>query len=169
MDEKLELQLVKKYSKILRDHGGDVEHTCMGRGVDTDSGWYNLLDKCMKKLQYFCDICSKDGRDVQVVAIQIKSKFATLRFYTTTYGATPIENDIIDDIISEAESESSRTCEVTGKYGELCKKQGWYTTLCYEEARKNGYIACNESTEAYWKDRDTSQLIQEKTNTGNES
>lgn len=155
MKEELELELVKKYPKILRDYKGDPMQTCMAWGVDTDGdGWYKLLDKCMEKLQYFCDLCSKNGEEVQVVANQIKSKYATLSFYTSVYGGDNIQNDIIDDIISEAEAKSARTCEVTGEHGEPCKKGGWYRTLCYEQARKDGYVACNESTEQYWQEKD---------------
>jgi len=154
MDKELELELVKKYPKILRDYGGDPMQTCLSFGIETESGWYNLLDKCMDKLQYFCDICSKNGEEVQVVANQIKSKYATLRFYYSGGGGTKIEWDIIDDIINQAEAESARTCEMSGKHGEACKKGGWYMTLSYEEARKLGYKACDESTEAYWKERD---------------
>jgi hypothetical protein len=155
MKHETELKFVKKYPKILRDYRGDPMQTCLAFGIETDGeGWNDLLDKCMEKLQYFCDICSKDGREVQVVANQIKSKFATLRFYTTTYGATDIEQDIIDDIISEAERKSGYTCEITGKDGVMCKKGSWYKTLCYEEARKEGYIACNPDTEKYWQSKD---------------
>jgi hypothetical protein len=154
MKTELELELVKKYPKILRDYKGDPMQTCMAWGVDTESGWYNLLDKCMEKLQYFCDICSKNGTEIQVVATQIKEKMSTLRFYYSGEGGTKVEWDIIDDIINQAEAESARTCEMSGKHGEVCKKGGWYMTLSYEEARKLGYVACNESTEAYWKEKD---------------
>jgi len=155
MKTELELKLVKKYPKILRDYKGDPMQTCMSFGIEADSGWYNLLDKCMEKLQYFCDLCFyKSGVEVQVVANQIKEKFGTLAFYTSVYGADGIQNDIIDDIINEAERKSAYTCEVTGEHGEICKKGGWYRTLCYEQARKDGFVACNESTEAYWKEKD---------------
>lgn len=155
MKHETELEFVKKYPKILRDYRGDPMQTCLAFGIETDGdGWNNLLDKCMEKLQYFCDLCSKNGEEVQVVANQIKSKYSTLRFYYSGEGGTKIEWDIIDDIINQAEAESARTCEVSGKRGESCKKGGWYMTLCYEEARKLGYVACNESTEAYWKEKD---------------
>jgi len=157
MNQELEIELVKKYPKILRDYKGDPMQTCMAWGLEADSGWYELLDKCMEKLQYFCDICSKDGREVQVVANQIKEKYSTLRFYVSVYGASSIENDIVDDIISEAESASARTCEITGKHGEPCKQGGWYKTLCYEEARKLGYVACDSGTEEYWKKKDSKE------------
>jgi len=154
MDKELELELVRKYPKILRDYKGDPMETCMAWGIDTESGWYKLLDKCMEKLQYFCDLCSKDGEEVQVVATQIKEKYSLLCFYTSVYGGDNIQNAIIDDIINEAERKSAHTCEVTGEHGEPCKKGGWYRTLCYEQARKDGYVACKESTEEYWKEKD---------------
>lgn len=154
MDKEIELELVKKYPKILRDYGGDPMRTCLSWGFEFDNGWKNLIDKCLQKLQYFCDLCSKDGREVQVVANQAKEKFGTLSFYTSAYGADSIESSIIDDIITEAEIRSAHTCEVTGKDGTVCKRGGWYRTLSYEQARKDGYVACNESTEAYWKEKD---------------
>ena len=154
MKSELELELVKKYPKILKDYKGDKMQTCMAWGMECDDGWYNLLGKCMEKLQYFCDLCTSNEREVQVAANQIKEKFGTLSFYTSVYGATSVERDIIDDIITEAEIRSAHTCEVTGKDGTICKRGGWYRTLCYEQARKDGYVACNESTEAYWKEKD---------------
>lgn len=154
MKEELELELVKRYPKILRDYRGDPRQTCLSFGIETDDGWFNLLDKCFEKIQYFCDLCSKDGREVQVVANQIKEKMSTLRIYETTYGANKIESDIIDNIIDQAEMMSAQTCEVTGEHGVPCVKWGWYKTLCYEEARKQGYKACDEGMEAYWQEKD---------------
>lgn len=154
MNKELELELVKKYPKILTEYGRDPTQTCMAWGIEHDDGWYKLLDKCMEKLQYFCDLCSKDGEQVQVVANQIKEKYGTLSFYTSVYGGDNIQHDIIDDIIDTAERKSAYTCEVTGEHGELCKKGGWYRTLSYEQARKDGYMACKESTEEYWQEKD---------------
>jgi hypothetical protein len=158
MTTELELKLVEKYPKILRDYKGDPMQTCMAWGMECDDGWYELLDKCMEKLQYFCDLCFyRSGVEVQVVASQIKEKYGTLSFYTCTYADNNVERDIIDDIISEAERKSAYTCEVTGKHGEACQRGGWYRTLCYEQARKDGYRACNDSTEQYWKEKDSKQ------------
>lgn len=154
MTQELELKLAEKYPKILKNLGGDPRHTCMCFGIEVEDGWYKLLDECMEKLQYFCDLCSKDGREVQVVADQIKEKFSDLRFYVTVYGADAIENSIVGDIISEAERKSRQTCEVTGERGASCKRGGWYKTLCRQQARELGYIACNEETEKYWQTED---------------
>jgi len=83
MNQELELQLVKKYPKILSEYGGDPKQTCLAFGFEFDNGWYKLIDECMSKLQYFCDLCSKDGSEVQVVANQAKEKFSVLSFYTS--------------------------------------------------------------------------------------
>ena len=154
MDKELELELVKKYPKILRDYGGDPMQTCLSWGFEFDNGWNTLISKCLEKLQYFCDLCSKNGEEVQVVANQAKEKYGTLSFYYSGEGGSRIEWDIIDDIITETERHSAQVCEVSGEHGCLCSKGGWYKTLCYEEARKLGYKACDESTEKYWKEKD---------------
>jgi hypothetical protein len=154
MDKELELELVKKYPKILRDYGGNPMQTCLSWGFEFDNGWNTLISKCLEKLQYFCDLCSKNGEEIQVVASQAKEKYGTLSFYYSGEGGSRIEWVIIDDIITETERRSAQVCEVSGEYGRLCSKGGWYKTLCYEEARKLGYKACDESTEAYWKEKD---------------
>jgi hypothetical protein len=154
MNLELEHMLVEKYPKILQDYRKSPKETCMAFGIETSDGWYNLLDKCMQKLQYLCDICSKDGREVQVVALQIKEKFGTLRFYTSMPGANEIETNILEDIISEAENQSSYTCEETGNDGTICKKGGWVKTLSYEKSRELQFTACNKETEEYWKTKD---------------
>jgi hypothetical protein len=165
MKHETELELVKKYPKILRDYRGDPRQTCMAWGICTDEGWHNLLDKCMEKLQYFCDLCSKDGRVVQVIATQQKEKMGSLRFYYIIEGANDIESSIIDDIVSEAENQSENTCEISGEPGSLCVRNGWYKTLCYEEARKNGYSAASSSTEEYWKQKDLKKNDQQNNDT----
>lgn len=161
MNIELEKKLVEKYPKILTEYRGDPMQTCMAFGIECGDGWYDLLDKCMEKMQYCCDFFSLDGdgREVQVVANQIKEKFGGLRFYVSVYGANEIENDIIDDIISEAERRATNICEVTGKDGTLCHRGGWYRTLCREEARKDKYVACNEEMEKYWKSKDEKEAV----------
>jgi hypothetical protein len=154
MDKEIEIELVKKYPKILRDYKGDPMETCMAWGFEFDNGWKNLIDNALHKLQYFCDLTSKPGKEVQVVATQLKEKYGNLCFYFTGQGGTQDDWSIIDDIISETERKSSYLCEITGERGELCSKGGWYKTLCYEEARKSGYKACNPSTEEYWAEKD---------------
>ena len=61
---------------------------------------------------------------------QIKEKFGGLRFYIGE------GSDEIHDAIQAAEDRSYRTCEVTGKTGELRRDLGWMRVLCDEEYAK---------------------------------
>lgn len=158
MDKELELELVRKYPKILKEYGGDMRVTCMSFGFQHQNGWLKLVSDGLEKVQYLCDLFTKDnGSEVQLVATTFKEKFGTLRWYETTIGATNLQMEILDNIVSATERKSAHTCEVTGERGELCQRGGWYKTLCYEEARKDGYVACDEGTEAYWKDKDATK------------
>jgi hypothetical protein len=154
MTKEKELELLKKYPKILQDYGKPPMQSCMAFGLECGDGWYDLLDNCMGKIQHLCDLASNKEKEVKVVANQIKEKYGELRFYVSVCGADEIVNKIIYDIIDSAESDSLRTCEVTGEQGTLCQVGGWYRTLCYKEARKDNYIACNKVTEEYWKQKD---------------
>ena len=59
----------------------------------------------------------------QVVAVQVKEKFGTLRFYY--HGG----DDVIDGMVGMAESMSAVTCEECGNPGTVTKG-GWIRTLC---------------------------------------
>lgn len=63
----------------------------------------------------------------QVVAIQVKEKFGTLRFYY--YGG----DDVVNGIERMAESMSARMCETCGAPG-TARGGGWIQTLCDEHA-----------------------------------
>lgn len=67
----------------------------------------------------------------QVVAVQVKEKFAGLRFYVN--GAT---NEIYN-YINFAESMSYRTCEICGSPGKRYT-DGWHKTLCDIHAEMEG-------------------------------
>jgi hypothetical protein len=136
MNPDLELKLHNKYPKILKDIGGNPMHTCMAFGIETGDGWYDILDETMSKIQYFCDLCSKDDREVQLVAAQIKTKFGSLRFYVDIYGENEIENKILNDFVDKAERKSFGLCEVCGKQGKR-NNSGWIETLCEEHSKKS--------------------------------
>lgn len=157
MNRELEQKLVEQYPKILRDYRGDMMQTCMAWGMECDDGWFKLLENCLKKMQYACDAFSKDGREVQVIADQIKEKYGTLRFYYHVVGANDVESDIIDDIVTEADRKSQYTCEVTGKDGVICSHGGWMKTLCRTKANELGYKACDPDTEAYWQEKNAKE------------
>jgi hypothetical protein len=59
--------------------------------------------------------------------IQVKEKFGGLRFYINE------GTDEIHQRIAQAELESMKTCEITGKPGKIRTDIGWHRTLCDEE------------------------------------
>lgn len=68
----------------------------------------------------------------QVVAIQVKEKFGTLRFY---YGGG---DDVIRGIERMADSMSAVMCEECGAPGRS-RRGGWIRTLCDIHAEEGGY------------------------------
>lgn len=89
---------------------------------ECDEGWSTLLFDLCRKIQKYCD----EGKCEQVKAIQVKEKFATLRFYHSG------GDDYVYKLIDEAEAKSADTCEVTGGHGILHRRGYYYKTLCKE-------------------------------------
>lgn len=86
-----------------------------------DQGWYPLIKELIDDL-------IKLGWNKQVC--QVKEKFGGLRFYINE------GSEEIYKRITQAENDSYKICEVTGKPGELRNDMSWYTTLCDEEYEK---------------------------------
>ena len=82
------------------------------------SGWNLLIKNLIQDL-------IKLGWNKEV--IQVKEKFGGLRFYINE------GTDEIHQRIGEAELESMKTCEITGRPGKIRTDIGWYRTLCDEE------------------------------------
>lgn len=128
MKPELDSMLCEKYPKIFRDRRADKRTTAMCWGFECGDGWYDLIDDLCSKLQKYCDEIGE-----QVVATQVKEKFATLRFYTD------VGSDAVYALIHEAEVRSSKTCEVCGKEGETYGG-GWLRTLCKTHATEAGQM-----------------------------
>jgi len=73
------------------------------------------------------------GKPRQVKVAQYKEKFGTLRVYVDSGDKT------VDGMIRFAEYLSLKTCQDSGKAGDICKKGSWYATLSPAEAKKQGY------------------------------
>lgn len=123
-----------------------MSETCMCWGIDTGIGWYKLLDELCAQFTLL-----KRYSGLEVIAKQVKSKYASLRFYhrvTFPIASTDEEKtiwmNIIDALIGEAERVSGQTCEETGRFGQTYVKGGWYMTLCEEKAKELGYMTMEE-------------------------
>lgn len=75
------------------------------------------------------------------VAIQVKEKFGTLRFYVNN------ATDEQFEAISFAESLSSRICEMCGAMKDAqTYREGWHRTLCASCAEKDGRVVVRATT-----------------------
>jgi len=82
-----------------------------------NDGWIPIVQKLIEDI-------NKISENLDIEVVDIKEKFGTLRFYTD--GCSSKE---IDELIMQAEIESSITCDLCGQPGEL-RKGGWLRTLC---------------------------------------
>jgi hypothetical protein len=131
--------LCEKYPKIFKNRDGSIMETCMAWGFECGDGWFNVIDALCKEIQHHIDWKYKDlpvdeREAIQVVADQVKEKYGTLRFYY--HGG----DEVIEGMVSMAESMTHRTCEVCGNSGQL-RAGGWYRTLCNTcEANRNSTL-----------------------------
>ena len=148
MKKKLKVQsLIKKYPKIFRQSKLPMTQTCMCWGIETDEGWYDLLDSLCSQLQWDID----RNRYPQIEAVQVKEKFGTLRFYTSgkegDFDRLVKSGEISqkewdrrcgtqDGMISFAEFLSGSICEKCGSNQDVKQTEGWIYTRCPECMRK---------------------------------
>ena len=121
MDSKLQEKLFKKYPKIFIQRKLPMTQTAMCWGIDTDDGWYWLLDHLCSQLQWDID----HNKYPQLEAVQVKEKFGGLRFYVSG------SNEKQESMIDFAEFLSQSICEKCGSTKEVTRtKGGWIKSLC---------------------------------------
>jgi hypothetical protein len=136
MKQELDELLCQRYPKIFVNRHGDPKETLMCWGFECGDGWYNIINQLCSNIQHHVDWAQeqkeKYGRGEgcsQVVAVQIKEKFGTLRFYTNG------GNDQIYGMIRMAESMSAVTCEECGAPGKM-RGRSWIYTACDAHAKE---------------------------------
>ena len=134
MTEEKDKALCQKYPQIFRDRQSDPQQTRMCFGFEHDDGWYDIIDTLCSTIQHHLDWKRKKSefKDLtdaewdeshQVVAVQVKEKFSTLRFYADN------ADDYCRGAIDMAEMLSGRVCERCGSPG-MRRPSGWIRTLC---------------------------------------
>lgn len=123
MSPELDKHLVEKYPKIFADRYNDKTKTAMCWGFECDDGWFNIIDALCSEIQAHIDNKNKTDPIPQTVAVQVKEKYGSLRFYVNT------GDDTVYALIDFAETLSSSTCEVCGSPGKA-RGGGWIKTLC---------------------------------------
>ena len=77
MNKELQDKLFEKYPKIFRQKDLSPQETCMCWGIACGDGWYDIIDTLCHQIQSYVD----NNKISQVEALQVKSKWGTLRFY----------------------------------------------------------------------------------------
>lgn len=135
MSPELEKTLVEKFPVLFSEYGKPPQESCMAWGCEHSDGWFDIILALCRSIS---DHIKQSEEDLDFRFTQIKEKFGTLRVYT--HGA----DDYIEGAIRMAEEMSARTCEVTGRHGEMCRKGHWYRTLSREQAAADGYVVCSD-------------------------
>lgn len=120
-------KLVADFPKIFRDRHAPMAVTAMCWGFDCDDGWYFLIYNLCKCIQSRIDL-NPHLKFPQPVAVQVKEKFGTLRFY-----ADGVDEET-SGMIRFAEFLSGHICEECGKEGEVLNDHGWYMCRCPEHS-----------------------------------
>lgn len=115
-------------------HPENTSGSLMRFGCDIGMGWQDLVWRLCEDIEAL-----NPSSDFEV--LQVKSKFAELRFYTKG------SNEQISDLIREAERRSCGICEECGKPGTTrVRASGWFITACDEHAidRDGTYLEAME-------------------------
>lgn len=120
MRTELEERLRTSYPHLFRHLRTDPGTVPLGRGVEVDDGWFDLVDRLCRGL------AAELESDPAFCLEQIKQKFGVLRVY-----ATATANPRVNGLIAAAAEESRTTCEACGAVGAaLVTRKGTMRTLC---------------------------------------
>lgn len=140
MQKSLEKILFEKYPKIFADKDKSPQETLICFGFEHGDGWYWLIDTLCNAIQSYIDT-NRHLKIHQVVAVQVKEKWAGLRFY---YNGG---NDRIEGMVQFAEHLSYYICEYCGSSEDIGCTQSWFSTCCRkcyksnERLRERGWIS----------------------------
>lgn len=116
MRKELEEKIINKFDFYKPDE--THQRNLIAFGFECSDGWFDLIYKLSEDL-------NKLDLPENFEVVQVKEKFASLRFYTN------ITTTEIDKLIYKAEEESYTICEVCGKKGKA-RGNGWVRVLCDE-------------------------------------
>lgn len=104
-----------------------------GKYIDVDEGWYQIVIDCDKELTEI---------DSNYIVIQIKQKFAGLRYYfeqSDIYDGDALSK--MNAVVKKYEAIAATTCEATGLPGVLMQSPyGWRKILNPEFAQTTPHL-----------------------------
>lgn len=167
MRKDLEKQLEIDFPFMARSRAKDEPNPYELWGCECGDGWYNLIHNLCKSISERYELY---GKPVDIVILQVKEKFATLRFYYEFIDSpcpiqavdfldngsslrmspeSPVDEQIrnlrkdIAEIVRSYEEKSASVCEICGLEGKTRKlRSGYILTLC--ENCYNGHLSETE-------------------------
>lgn len=151
MKQELEERLAQEFPFMRRKNGYDeqgmVRDLYGAFGCECGDGWFELLRELCAEIT---SVYEQEGMPVDLVVMQVKEKFATLRFYYHREGRNPglqaldflggpslrlrpNQSELdrkISDVVSKYEEKSGTVCERCGKSGSVRTDLRWLLTLC---------------------------------------
>jgi hypothetical protein len=141
MKTALEKALYEKYPELYRRHDDSSQVTSMCWGFQCGDGWYNLLDDLSAKITLQAKGIVAQGGEWPAIE-EVRQDSGCLR--VTISGG----NDTIDDLITEAEMESTATCELCGSVAEI-PSETMLKVLCTScEEKYHARMGCKSRTKA---------------------
>lgn len=114
-----ENKFIEKYPTIFAGRPPDL-------GISIARGWERILDSLCLRISTILE--GAPGTTIHV--IQIKEKFAGLRFYYQLSGATESVSNAITEAVALASEASSNCCEKCGVRGTVINDGGWSRVRC---------------------------------------
>jgi hypothetical protein len=111
MTKELELRLIERWPAWF-NVTGDLSQTLMPFGFQHGDGWFRIVWRLCEDLEPLIAKAENDSEKPFEV-LQVKEKLGTLRFYVSHH------TDEIDERIANAQTESTRNCEICGQCGSL--------------------------------------------------
>lgn len=179
MKAQLEQQLEQDFFFMRKSRIENEKNLYKSFGCECGDGWYDLIHDLCQSIseRYECD-----GKSVNIVILQVKEKFASLRFYYEFEGVpcpiqaldslgdgtglrfVPNNNDTdeatkqlrkdISEIVLSYEKKSETVCEICGAVGKIRMDMPWKRTLC-ENCYSNYLKKVEESKKKHKKDINT--------------
>lgn len=125
MNKENTVKLASDFPELYRDVGKHPRETAMCWGFECADGWFDLIYKLSSDITTYC----KENNIPVPVVLQVKEKFAGLRYYV---GAA---DEHIYQLIEDACGLSYKTCEICGLPGKVVG-QRWVSTRCEQHAEK---------------------------------
>lgn len=116
--------LYERYAQLLVHRPGQGLHLPMHFGIECGDGWFDLVDRLLRLVQF-----RADHGGAQPAVLQIKQKFGSLKVYWRD------ADGVVDGMTAYAQDLSKTVCEVCGEAGTLLLgNPGPFRTRCAAHA-----------------------------------